>query len=59
MSEKMNTQENTLERENGAGNVKCMTHTVWVNTLNSNQILIQLVYRIGGYIPNGFIGGHN
>ena len=38
MSEKMNTQENTLERENGAGNVKSMTHTVWVNPINSNEI---------------------
>ena len=26
MSEKMNTQENTLERQNGTGNVKGMTH---------------------------------
>ena len=34
MSEKMNTQENTLERENGTGNVKGMSHTVRVKTLN-------------------------
>ena len=35
MSEKMNTQENTLEHENGAGNVKSMSHTVWLKTINS------------------------
>ena len=29
MSEKMNTQENTLERQNGTGNVKGKTRTVW------------------------------
>ena len=34
MSEKMNTQENTLERQNGTGNVKGMSNTVRVKTLN-------------------------
>ena len=57
MSQKMNTQENTLERENGAGNGKSMTHTVWVNPINSNEI--QIYMDIVGYIPNVVIGGHN
>ena len=55
MSEKMNTQENTLEHEIGEGNVKSMTHTVWVNTINSNQILIQIWYR-GLYSEWGYRG---
>ena len=31
MSEKMNTQENTLERQNGTGNVKGMSHKVCIS----------------------------